>query len=774
MSALGTFLSSDNLKHNYQFLLQRVEQRTGINPRKYPDMEKQFGAMASVFANKMVSNGAGEHELANLATMNNRLIDHAANFFCDKIQSKRSSTSGVAGANTGVGGQVSGATARIPAQEARVAGSYFNSEQGFTMLETNDDVSGAYSQLVSDRNAALNKNSRATFDMPVSVASRDAGRADNTPLNKQLKNLLLERADLNQMPSTGLGGNSGQGVGGHPGIGLLPFNIDDEVSHLLSHEPGADLPLYQNIMDLQSSASVGERVKALEAERQSSLFVNSDPQQQQQPYQQFQNGLLSGTPDSFELNQRTQKLSGLPDSFELNQRTQKRGEQSAVMPQLNTRAQTFNQQSELRDPAELYRLSADGEQRLITDMTAGTIGSNDVRALAQPQLNSFADNQLIERLLAMQRDIQPKYAERTNYIIINSLDRDWFNTDETRYRFRVNFRPNSSYTGAGIQDLYRNVTSVELVNALIPQDCVNIPFDTRVYIDILNFPYLLLQIQEFSDVFRGTNSHNDRAFSVLVFDKQHDSSVLSVDYISGTDTIVQTAPKTQFYREYRKTFYKYTPAYFEKKVFFNQPLASLPHMTINLTTPAGENLYTDSDVLTISRVATANLSVASNLEYKPAVGYPGDVLATWNNRQYIRIQTESAFSNKMFRLGDLIRIQGFDCDSSLSFSNARFNEFMNRESGHYILNTDQCNVSVPSTSATNQGYTSNLYIAPPGELNSTNTGVNPNSYYSNLVSSNPWVQANSKLININLQTHLLFKINTREGDIAPLSKPINI
>lgn len=742
MSALGTFLSSDNLKHNYQFLLQRVEQRTGINPRKYPDMEKQFGAMATVFVNKMVSNGAGEHELANLATMNNRLIDHAANFFCDKIQSKRGSTTGV-----------SGNTSRTPNQDARVAGSYFNSEQGFTMLETNDDVSGAYSQLVSDRNSALNKNARATFDMPVSVASRDAGRADNTPLNKQLKNLMLERADLNQMPSTGFGANSGsgQGIVGHPGVGLLPFNIDDEVSHLLSHEPGSDLPLYQNIMDLQSSASVSERVKALEAERQSSLFINSD---QQQP-----TGILSGTTDSFELNQRTQK----------------RGEQSVVLPQQNTMAQTFNQQSELRDPNELYRLSADGTQGLIADMTAGTIGTNDVRALPHPNSNSLADNQLIERLLAMQRDIQPKYAERTNYIIVNSLDRDWFNTDETRYRFRVNFRPNSSYTGAGIQDLYRNINSVELVNALIPQDCVNIPFDSRVYIDILNFPYLLLQIQEFSDVFRGTNSHNDRAFSVLVYDKQHDSSVLSLDYISGSDTIVQTAPKTQFYREYRKTFYKYTPAYFEKKVFFNQPLASLPHMSINLTTPAGENLYTDSDVLKISRVATANLSVvATSLEYKAAVGYPGDVLATWNNRQYIRIQTESAFSNKMFRLGDLIRIQGFDCNAALSVSNARFNEFMNRESGHYILNTDQCNVSIPSTSSTNQGYTSNLYIAPPGELNSTNTGVNPNSYYSNLVSSNPWVQTNSKLININLQTHLLFKINTREGDIAPLSKPINI
>jgi hypothetical protein len=732
MSALGTFLSPDNLKHNYQFLQQRVEQRTGINPRRYPDMEKQFGAMAAVFANKMVSNGAAEHELANLATMNNKLIDHAANFFCDKIQSKK--TGGLSPSNA--------TNARLASQEARVAGSYFNSEQGFTMLESNDDVSGAYSQLVSDRNAALNKNARSVFDMPVSVASRDAAKSDTTPLNKQLKNLMLERADLNQQPSTGTASSS---IAGHPGVGLLPFNIDDEVNQFLIREPGADLPLYQNIMDLQSSASVSERVKALEAERQSSLLTDSP-------------GFLSGVLDSYELN-------GL---------TQKRGEQSVVQPMTNTRAQTFNQQSELRDPAELYRLSSAGEQKLLGDMTAGTIGTNDVRAVAQPPFNSLADNQLIEKLLALQRDIQPKYAERTNYIIINSLDRDWFNTDETRYRFRVNFRPTDpEFKGAGIQDLYRNLTSVELVNALIPQDCVNIPFDTRVYIDILNFPYLLLQIQEFSDVFRGTNSHNDRAFSVLVYDKQHDSSVLSLDYISGTDTIVQTAPKTQFYREYRKTFYKYTPAYFEKKVFFNQPLASLPHMTINLTTPAGENLYTDSDVLKIKSVSLSNLAaVATSLEYIAAVGYPNDSKATWDTRQYIRIETETAFSNKMFRLGDLIRIQGFDCGTS-TISNNKLNTFMNREAGHYILNTDFCNVAIPNP-AVNQGYTSNLYIAPPGDLNATNTGVNAGSYYINSCTGNPWVQTNSKLININLQTHLLFKINTREGDIALLTKAMNI
>ena len=68
--------------------------------------------------------------------------------------------------------------------------------------------------------------------------------------------------------------------------------------------------------------------------------------------------------------------------------------------------------------------------------------------------------------------------------------------------------------------------------AILPQDSTVVPFDSRVYIDILQYPYLLLNIPELDDVFRGTNSIN-KAFSVLIFDKQNDSQVFSSDYITS-------------------------------------------------------------------------------------------------------------------------------------------------------------------------------------------------------------------------------------------------
>ena len=300
------------------------------------------------------------------------------------------------------------------------------------------------------------------------------------------------------------------------------------------------------------------------------------------------------------------------------------------------------------------------------------------------------------------------------------------------------------------------------------------PFDSRVYIDILNFPYLLLQIPEFSDVFRGTNSHNDRAFSVLIFDKQHDSSVLSSDFISGASSIVNSTPTSQFYREYRKTFYKYTPAYFEKKSFHNMPLASLSHMTLILNTPAGENLNTLNDVLEIKAVsASSGLSTFGNtLEYDSATSYPND--ASNATRNYVKIETQTSFSSKLFRLGDLIRIQGYDITGA-GTDNTRFEEFINREEGHYILNLDYSNISLSNSNA-NQGYISNLYIAPPGDLNTTLSGLDSTTYYINSgqINFTNYTSGSSKLINTALQTHYLFKITTREGDVRLVTQPMNV
>ena len=222
-------------------------------------------------------------------------------------------------------------------------------------------------------------------------------------------------------------------------------------------------------------------------------------------------------------------------------------------------------------------------------------------------------------LFRAQNDAQPNYINRSNYIIVNSGDRDWLNGSLDEYnRYNFNIKFGNHENGASIKNVYKNITSIELVNAFMPKDNVLIGFDTRPYIDILTYPYLVLKIPELTNVFRGTNDSSDNAFSVLVYDKKHDSQVLSNDFITGSNSMVNSVPERQFYSEYNKSYYKYIPAYFEKKVYDNQPLASLTHMNINIVNPNNENINVMRDVLEIDSIAyTGAISglTEANFEY---------------------------------------------------------------------------------------------------------------------------------------------------------------
>ena len=707
---IETFLTSTNLNQNYKLVCHDVNNRTGVNIDRYPGMERQFQKMAQIVAKKCNANEA------HLSNLNTKLTQESVKYFCQLIDSKKAQKRQAQQPNR---------QAVNNGQDTRNVNSSFNEQHGFSMLNKNNDISSSYNDMLQQRNDSLRKNdaSSRVFEQPMGEPSRVAHEKDNSDLTNMLNNMMLERGQVNE--------------GENPKV--LPFNLNDDMANMLSGEPGENLPLYQNVNDLQSSDGVNPmtRVEQMEKERQN-----------------FNNVLKLSDMDKAKQEQMLSKM-----------RTAK-GESDIVMERAMLQKQTLDNTPKV-DPAELYKISEDAKTNMINRMTNNAVSSNDVRSLAP-----LVDNLLMEKLFTLQRNLQPDYMEKVHYIIVNSIDRDWYNnSSETRYDFRVKFKPGSDYNSAGILDLYKNITSVELVNALIPQDNVLIPFDARPYLDILHFPYLLLQIPEFSDVFRGTNNNNDRAFSVLIFDKQHDSTVLSTDYISGTsDSIVNSSPKTQFYKEYRKTFYKFTPAYFEKKNYYNQPLGSLNQMTLKLATPAGENINVLSDVLDISALdftgAISGLTEA-NFEYDLSHSYPND--GSFGTREYIEITTTTRFSNKLFRLGDNIKIQGYAVTGTSS-DNTRFTNFINRSEGHYILNTDVSNLAAGQ----NQGFLQKIYIAPPGDLNATLSGLEASTYYGNTDIDVGNYTSAAKLINSNLQTHYLFKITTREGDVQQVTMPMNI
>ena len=134
---------------------------------------------------------------------------------------------------------------------------------------------------------------------------------------------------------------------------------------------------------------------------------------------------------------------------------------------------------------------------------------------------------------------------------------------------------------------------------------------------------------------------------------------------------------------------------------------------------------------------------------------------------YLEITTSTSFSNRVFKLGDNIRFKGFNSDSSDSNID-NFIDFINREEGHYIINLQL----EENGRNKNEGYITKFYIAPPGNIDYTSNG-SKNDYYE-IGTSNLKNSQTCKVINQSIQTHFVFKVVTREDDMTPVMKAVNV
>ena len=374
-------------------------------------------------------------------------------------------------------------------------------------------------------------------------------------------------------------------------------------------------------------------------------------------------------------------------------------------------------------------------------------------------------------LPALQKESQPKYAEKVHYFTVNSGDREWDILAENRYNFQVKFNqkydPNNRQAGTQISHLFKNIISVELVMAIMPLETCIEPFDTRLYFNISKFPYLLLKIDELDRVFYGTNNENEAAFSMLIYDKMFSTDILSTGYAvnpsATSNGIVNSYPAVNYSNEFKRGYIKYQPVYFEKKIFYNNPLASLNRMSIHITDHRGYSFNSQSDVLTIESIEfTNNLNSLTTTDYEidPQYGFPYTNYS--GATKMIAITPTANFSNRLFRIGDRIIIRNHT--RSAATNSTALTLFLNREEGHIIINLQK----EVNTATGNKSFVSILYIAPPAIMNTDNSGIS--GYYDSNVGS---TDVGGVLLNNDLQCNLMFRIITRDTDTPYLTKPIN-
>jgi hypothetical protein len=429
--------------------------------------------------------------------------------------------------------------------------------------------------------------------------------------------------------------------------------------------------------------------------------------------------------------------------------------------------------------------------------------------LSEPQL--VAPGKILPQQVLIKEDPVIGYREVENNLFIYSADRDWLrNNKENRYNFTVNFDPAANGQSFGptlaSQQKFKNIVRIELVKCIMPGESLSITVQRNRtsstpntgYLDsVLNLPYVIVRVAELENNNYGTDNFLDRSFGVLQYDAQWLSdSNLQPNYTRGYLGMIPKFMKCQ-------------------KEYYPTPLSTLQKMTIDIRRPNGELLSTGSDTFDIggiiapqaetpsqpggTNVVGATFPFTNAIRYGDTIGLTSNVVipAVNGTAANFYINTTKYFNQFEICPGDRIQIAGYNYpdavlnDATYGQTLRAFCSWINRPEGHIAITFAHATSLNPSTNAHNiadgfndVGYAN--FIVIPAPYQDPTTGnvqlmpfgpIAPDGSYPNigaiLNAFGVSLQTPVRLINLNRQLNLVFRIITRDMDSLPQLRPNN-
>jgi hypothetical protein len=307
-----------------------------------------------------------------------------------------------------------------------------------------------------------------------------------------------------------------------------------------------------------------------------------------------------------------------------------------------------------RDP----RLEVEKERNM-----ANAIENQDPKLLYMNQRSALTDTIYANDMIMERQDmIIPRTGKQrllTKYLSLNSFDRNWV-ANPQRYKYTVNFQNKDN----DIMNKYRNIAAISVSKIVIPEEVI--PSNSVInqqktafnYEFSFSYPYLLLSIDEFPNVYDGTNQHVRNSFATMIYHRHY------------------KAPNGRGYIILK-------PIQKEMKEFYPNLLGTLPKITINLTKPNGDLFNQSSDEYKIFKV-----------DYEAL------------NPHFLKIVTNIYFDKNEFYVGDVCTFTGYQAVISPLTQGIRdLNLFINRQEGHEIKQIGQPN---------DNGFYKTFYIEAPG------------------------------------------------------------
>lgn len=381
------------------------------------------------------------------------------------------------------------------------------------------------------------------------------------------------------------------------------------------------------------------------------------------------------------------------------------------------------------------------------------------------------------------------YREVENNLFLYSADRDWLkNNKENRYSFTVNFDPaaNSHHFGPTLaaQQKFKNIVRIELIKAILPGEGLSVTVNrntsenqetnTSYQDNILNLPFVTVRVAELENNNYGTDNFLDRSFGVL----QYDDHWRSDDHAQSSTT---------------KGFLAMIPKYLKcQKEYYPTPLSTLQKMTVDIRRPNGELVSAAPDTFDVLGVLAPQYGSVAGTSFPFSLPITFGSTATQFNVMVPAVDGDAAnfylattkyFSKFEMCVGDRIQVNGYSYaedalnDPTYGQMLRSFSQWINRPEGHVVLGA----AYTPTNSTIQDGFNdvgyANLLVIPARYQDPTTGSTLPLSFGAGLgealATFGAGLVSPIRMMNLNKQVSLVFRIITREMDSLPGLRPEN-
>jgi hypothetical protein len=378
------------------------------------------------------------------------------------------------------------------------------------------------------------------------------------------------------------------------------------------------------------------------------------------------------------------------------------------------------------------------------------------------------------------------YRENEYNLFVYSADRDWVNnTTENRYNFSVNFNPANNSQGFGLSPAsyikFKNISRIELVKVIMSTESCDTmslktsssAYDTSKMLNVFSYPYLQIRIPELNTNGFGTNDGLNNAFGVI-----------SYDAYWASDSTLKNRGYTRMVPKFLKC----------QKIYHPTPLSTLQKLSIQIQKPDGTTFCTSSDTLDVSGVVTSAMLTTSITAGNWIGTGTANVAGAFyydTSGEYLWVQTKTWFSQFTVTQGDRIVFKNLAFPTTfaaLGSASTAFLSFLMRAEGHNVVDIGQ--LSRASTvysfkdganGSNKLGYsnfiiirsnftdpaTGAVSIVPWGGVSAAST-----AFLGELIKT-PGLFS-GRLMNMNHQLQLIFRVITRDMDSSTRLRPDNL